>query len=218
MSIFGRVADFGVIPVITIDDPENAEGLADALINGGLPIAEVTFRTPAAGKAIERMAARRPDMLVGAGTIIFADLVHQCIDVGAKFTLAPGVDPRVVETCKQVRMPHVPGVSSATDIQIAVSLGCAFLKFFPAESAGGVKLLKDISAPFAHLGLGFNPTGGITEANLSAWLKHPGVRAVGGSWIATREDIANRNWSKITASAAHAIACVREIRGEAVNV
>ena len=213
MSIFDTLADYGVVPVIALDDASAALPLADALLEGGLPVAEITFRTAAARDTIAAMAKSRPEMQVGAGTVLTNDQVDAALNAGARFALSPGLDAEVLAHAASVGLPFAPGIMTPSDLQAALKAGCKMVKFFPAMPAGGPNMLKNIAAPYAHTGIGFNPTGGVTLANLGDWLALPEVRAVGGTWIATRADIAAGNWSRITENARAAVARVRELRG-----
>ena len=213
MTIFSTLSAYGIIPVVALDDTARAIPLADALIKGGLPIAEITFRTPAARKTIEIIARERPELNVGAGTVLTDQQLIESQEAGAKFALAPGLDLDVLALAKERKLPFAPGIMTPTDLQAALKFGCQMVKFFPAMAAGGPKMLSNISAPYAHTGIGFNPTGGITLENLPEWLAMPQVRAVGGTWIATRDDIAAGNWNKITENASAAVARIAEIRG-----
>lgn len=212
MTIFDSLSGFGVVPVIAIDDAAAALPLADALIEGGLPVAEITFRTAAARETIAAMAKHRPDMLVGSGTVITNAQVDQSVDAGARFALAPGFDAETVAYAASCGLPFAPGIMTPSDLQAALKAGCRMVKFFPAMPAGGPNMLKNVAAPYLHTGVTFNPTGGVTMDNLGDWLALPEVRAVGGTWIATRADIAAGNWAKITANAKAAVARVKELR------
>lgn len=212
MSIFDRLSRYGVVPVIAIDDAAQAVPLADALIAGGLPVAEITFRTDAAADAIAAISKERPDVEIGAGTVLTNAQLDAAQAAGARFCLSPGLDADVLAHANQVGMPFAPGVMTPTDLQAALKAGCGMVKFFPGGAAGGPDMLKNIAAPYAHTGIGFNPTGGVNMSNLADWLALPSVRAVGGTWIATRNDIAAGNWAKITQNAAAAVALVAEIR------
>lgn len=212
MDVFDALAECGVVPVIAIDDAAQALPLADALIEGGLPVAEITFRTPAAKAAIAAIAEARPAVIVGAGTVLTEAQVEDAAEAGARFGLAPGFDPDTLSAAARAGLPFAPGVMTPSDLQGALKLGCGFVKFFPATAAGGPKMLRSIAGPYAHTGVGFNPTGGITLDTMEAWLSLPEVRAVGGTWIATQSDIAAKNWSKITENARAARSRVREIR------
>lgn len=212
MSIFDQLSRHAVVPVIALDDAAMALPLADALIAGGLPVAEITFRTDAARQTIEAIARARPEMLVGSGTVITEAQVDQSLDAGARFALSPGIDAAILAYAAARGLPFAPGIMTPSDLQVALRAGCRMVKFFPAMPAGGPNMLKNIAAPYAHTGIGFNPTGGVTMDNLAEWLALPEVSAVGGTWIATRADIAAGNWAKITANARAAVARVAEIR------
>ncbi|MFO1140232.1 MAG: bifunctional 4-hydroxy-2-oxoglutarate aldolase/2-dehydro-3-deoxy-phosphogluconate aldolase [Paracoccus sp. (in: a-proteobacteria)] len=212
MSIFTKLSQYGVVPVIALDDAAAALPLADALIAGGLPVAEITFRTAAARDTIAAMAKARPEMLVGAGTVLTNEQVDQAQAAGAQFALSPGLDADVLAHAAKKGLPFAPGIMTPTDLQAALKAGCQMVKFFPAMPAGGPNMLKNIAAPYAHTGIGFNPTGGVTLDNLGDWLALPEVRAVGGTWIATRADIAAGNWTKITENARAAVKRVAELR------
>ncbi len=214
MDIFATLAHHGVVPVIALDDAAAALPLADALIAGGLPVAEITFRTAAARDTIAAIARHRPDMIVGAGTVLDEGQVDAALDAGARFALSPGLDAAVLAHAAR-GLPFAPGIMTPTDLQAALRHGCRMVKFFPAMAAGGPAMLKNIAAPYAHTGVGFNPTGGVTPDNLPDWLAIPEVRAVGGTWIATRADIAAGNWDRITANARAAVALVATLRGRA---
>lgn len=215
MSIFDTLSTYGVVPVIAIDDAAQAIPLADALIRGGLPVAEITFRTEAARDTIAAIAKERPEIEIGAGTVITNAQLDAAKAAGARFCLSPGIDVEVLAHAASVGMPFAPGIMTPTDLQAALKMGCEMVKFFPAKPAGGPNMLKNIAAPYAHTGIGFNPTGGVNMDNLADWLALPEVRAVGGTWIATRADIADGNWDRIAENAAAAVARVKEIRGTA---
>jgi len=197
MTIFDQIARFKVVPVIAIESPEAALSLADALIEGGLPIAEITFRTEAAAAVIRKMTQERPALLVGAGTILTLDNLKAAIDSGAKFGVAPGFNPKTVEAAQKMNFPFVPGVCTPSDVEAALSYGCKVLKFFPAGAMGGLAMLKSLIAPYGHTGVQFMPTGGVSPANLGEYLATKGVIACGGTWIATKEDIADSKWELI---------------------
>ncbi|SDX54750.1 bifunctional 4-hydroxy-2-oxoglutarate aldolase/2-dehydro-3-deoxy-phosphogluconate aldolase [Litoreibacter albidus] len=213
MNIFDTLSNHGVVPVIAIDDAADAIPLADALIAGGLPLAEITFRTDAASAIIKAITNERPDMIVGAGTVLTEAQADAALAAGSQFALSPGIDAAVLAHARKIGLPFAPGVMTPSELQIALRHGCEMVKFFPAMPAGGPAMLKNISAPYAHTGIGFNPTGGVTPDNLADWLSLPQVRAVGGTWIATRDDIAAKNWDKISQNARAAVARVQDIRG-----
>lgn len=175
-----------LVPVVVLDRAEHAEPLAEALVAGGLPVAEVTFRTPAAQESIRRMAARG-DLLVGAGTVLTADQVDVAVEAGASFVVSPGLSRAVVERCQHHGVLALPGAVTATEVQAALELGLTAVKFFPAGTSGGHQAIRALAAPFA--GLGFVPTGGIGPNNLSDYLGLDEVLAVGGSWMVPRDRV-----------------------------
>ena len=197
MTVFDHIAEHKVVPVIAIESPDLALPLADALIKGGLPIAEITFRTEAAAEVIRKMTHERPSLLVGAGTILTIDNLKAAIDSGAKFGVAPGFNPKIVEAAQQMNFPFMPGVCTPSDVEAALSCGCRIMKFFPAGAMGGLAMLKSLIAPYGHTGVQFMPTGGISPANLNDYLATKGVIACGGTWIATKDDIAGEQWESI---------------------
>ncbi|MGC6506259.1 MAG: bifunctional 4-hydroxy-2-oxoglutarate aldolase/2-dehydro-3-deoxy-phosphogluconate aldolase [Coraliomargaritaceae bacterium] len=207
MSLFEK---YPVIPVIVIEDAADAKPLAEALLAGGINIIEVTFRTAAAAQAIEAISNEFPEMLVGAGTLLNPEQGKIAVDSGSKFGLAPGTDPETIRYFQSRDVPFVPGVMTPTDIQSAIRAGCQYLKYFPAEAAGGVKHLKAISAPTTNLGIRFCPTGGLTLDNMGSYLALPQVFSIGGSWLATKAQIANKEWSTITAQSKEALNRAKE--------
>lgn len=206
-----RLSGLGVVPVITIDDASRAVDLADALAAGGLPIAEITFRTDAAAEAIAAVRDARPDVLLGAGTVLDAATVDRALEAGARFIVAPGFNAAVVDHCLDRGVPVIPGVATPSEIEAALSRGLRLLKLFPAEALGGTRYLAAISAPYR--GVRFMPTGGVNPANLADWLAVPSVAACGGTWIATAEAIREGRWSEIRAAAAAAVAIAAGARG-----
>lgn len=192
----------GVVPVVQIDDPERAAALGRALIRGGLPIAEVTFRTPAAPMAIRRLKAECPTVTVGAGTVLTVAEVDVAAESGAAFVVSPGFNPAVVERSLEIGMPVVPGVNSPTQVEQALGLGLSLLKFFPAVPSGGIPMLKALHGPYP--GVSFMPTGGITATDAADWLALPNAAAVGGTWIAPREAIAEGAFEAIAENARRA--------------
>lgn len=212
MSIFDQVACIGVVPVIALDDARHALPLADALAEGGLRVIEVTFRTGAAIDTIRQIAQHRPDMLVGAGTVLTEEQADAAKAAGAMFALSPGVDRAVLDHAAKIGLPFAPGIMTPSDLQIALRARCRLVKFFPAMAAGGLAMLKNIAGPYLHTGIGFNPTGGVTRDTLADWLGYAPVRAVGGTWIAPSLDIAAENWDAIRRNATEAASVVRQIR------
>lgn len=210
-TTFEKLEKFGVIPVIALDDPDDALPLAAALTDGGLSCAEVTFRTAAAEESIRRIAAAYPDMLVGAGTVLTTQQVDRAVAAGAKFIVSPGLNPNVVRHCLEKGVPAAPGCCTPSEIEQAIELGLSVVKFFPAEAMGGLKTIKALAAPYT--GLRFMPTGGINASNLRSYLEYPRVLACGGSWMVSKELIRAHDFAQITELVRQATAIVRESRG-----
>jgi 2-dehydro-3-deoxyphosphogluconate aldolase / (4S)-4-hydroxy-2-oxoglutarate aldolase len=189
-----RIGQLKLVPMVVLDRAELAEPFGDALVAGGLPIAEITFRTDAAADAIAALA-KRGDLLVGAGTVLTVEQVDRAIEAGAAFLVSPGTNPRVVEHAQLHRMPMLPGVATPTDIELAMSLGLEAVKFFPAETMGGVGALRALAGPYPKMR--FLPTGGITPDKLPDYLKLPSVLACGGSWMAPRDKLAAGDFAAI---------------------
>ena len=204
------IASLGVVPVIAIEHASDAEPLADALLEGGLPVAEITFRTEAAADVLAAMRDARPELCIGAGTILDRDSLKRAIDSGARYGLAPGFDPEIVDAAKAADLPFCPGSMTPSDLTLATARGVRLAKFFPAGVAGGPKALSGIAAPFAHLGVRFIPTGGVTQATIGDWLAIKQVIAVGGTWIAKTEDIREGRFSDIARNARDAVATARQ--------
>jgi 2-dehydro-3-deoxyphosphogluconate aldolase/(4S)-4-hydroxy-2-oxoglutarate aldolase len=196
MNVFNRIAELKLVPMVVMDKAEHAQPFGDALIRGGLPMAEITFRTPAAEASI-RALADRGDVVVGAGTILNIEQADRAIDAGAQFLVAPGTNPKVVEHVLKRGVVMVPGVVTPSEIELAVSLGLTTLKFFPAESMGGVATLKALGGPYPDVR--FIPTGGITPEVLPQYLKVRSVVACGGSWMAPRDMLAAGKFDAIRA-------------------
>lgn len=204
------IAGLGVVPVIAIERASDAVALADALLEGGLPVAEITFRTEAAADVLAAMRDARPELCIGAGTILDRPSLDRAIAAGARFGLAPGYDPDIVDAAKAADLPFCPGIMTPTDLTLAAARGVRLAKFFPAGVAGGPKALSGISAPFAHLGIRFIPTGGVTEATIGDWLAIRQVIAVGGTWIAKTEDIREGRFADIAKNARAAVGIAKE--------
>lgn len=203
---------FGVVPVISIENEDAALPLADALVRGGLPVVEVTFRTPSAGAVVRRLIQERPQLTVGAGTVLTPANLEAARASGAAFAVAPGLNPRIIALAAELGLPFIPGVATPSEIELALSLGCQFLKFFPAEAAGGVAMLEALSAPYKHMGVRFMPTGGVSPANLEAYLQMETVSAVGGTWLAGKEDLALGRWEEVARRCAAAVQAVTRVR------
>jgi 2-dehydro-3-deoxyphosphogluconate aldolase/(4S)-4-hydroxy-2-oxoglutarate aldolase len=196
--ILDRILSKRIVPVVVLDSAEHAEPLAEALLAGGLDIMEITFRTEAAEESIKRIAARFPEILLGAGTLLEKKQVKRAKKAGAVFGLAPGLNPETVKAARDAGLLFSPGVITPSEVEQALSLGCKLLKFFPAEAAGGVNMLKSLAGPYAHTGVKFIPTGGITAANVAKYLKLPVVAAIGGSWMVDKALINEGKWEEIT--------------------
>jgi 2-dehydro-3-deoxyphosphogluconate aldolase/(4S)-4-hydroxy-2-oxoglutarate aldolase len=203
----------GVIAVLMIDDAADAVPLAQALLAGGVDGIELTLRTAVAMQALRSIRAELPEMMVGVGTILSPQQVHEVKEAGASFGVSPGMNPRVVSEAVRLGLPFAPGVCTPTDIELAVEQGCRLMKFFPSEPSGGLPYLRTIAAPFAHLGVKYIPLGGVNAENAERYLREPSVQALGGSWLAPRELIARKNWEAITANAREASAIVKSVRG-----
>ena len=213
-EIFSRIARLGVVPVIAIENANDAIPLADALIAGGLPVVEITFRTSAAAEVIRRIAKDRPRLTLGAGTVLTAANLEAAKASGAAFAVAPGLNPQMVKYAQSIGLPFMPGIATPSDIELGLSLGCKFLKFFPAEANGGVAMIEALSAPYKHTGIRFMPTGGVNPANLESYLKLDTVAAVGGTWIAKKEDLANGDWDGIRDRCKAALEIVAKARAK----
>jgi 2-dehydro-3-deoxyphosphogluconate aldolase / (4S)-4-hydroxy-2-oxoglutarate aldolase len=211
-ELLRRLEQVGVVPVIAIDRLEQALPLADALLGGGLPVAEITFRTDAAAEVIARLHEQRPELLLGAGTVLNAVHLAQAHAAGATFALAPGLDASVIAEASRLGIPFYPGVMTPTDLQAGLKAGATVFKFFPAVPAGGLGLMRAILAPFAHLAVRTIPTGGITPQELGEWLGERSVTAVGGTWIAPRAAIAAGDWDGIQERAKAAALAAAEAR------
>ncbi|MEC5126053.1 bifunctional 4-hydroxy-2-oxoglutarate aldolase/2-dehydro-3-deoxy-phosphogluconate aldolase [Verrucomicrobiales bacterium BCK34] len=204
-NIGQSLAKSKVLAVLVIDDVEAAVPLAESLLAGGVDAMELTLRTPVALDAARKIRESVPEMTVGIGTVLQPDQVDAAVEAGAHFAVSPGVNPEVIRHATSRSLPFGPGVMTPTDIDIAVREGCRLLKFFPSESSGGLAHLKNISAPYLHLGLKFIPLGGITVANLATYLESDLIAAVGGSWLAPRDVIAAKDWKRIESNAREAM-------------
>ena len=209
---FEALSRIGVVPVITIDRPQDAVPLARALLNGGIGCAEITFRTASAEEAIQRISGECHEMLVGAGTVLTVQQAEQAIRAGAQYIVAPGFDAAVVDWCQEHGVPVLPGVATPTEINMALARGVKLLKFFPSEEIGGVRMLKALYAPYQEVQ--FIPTGGIKAHNLAEYLVLPNIVACGGSWMATGSMISEGKFDEITRLSREARAIVHRARGE----
>jgi len=200
-----RLTAKGVVAVLMIDRVDDAVPVAEALLRGGVDAMELTLRTEAALPALELITGSVPEMFAGIGTIIKPDQVIQARDSGAAFGVSPGTNVEVIEAAHAAGLPFAPGIMTPSDIERALPFGCEILKFFPAGSSGGIKHLKNIAAPYVHLGLKYVPLGGVNEKNMTDYLKEDIIAAVGGSWIAHRDLIASGQWDQITSNASSAV-------------
>lgn len=195
-DILRELGSIGIVPVVALDDAKDALPLGRALLEGGIPCAEVTFRTAAAEEAISTLTTELPEMLTGAGTVLTTEQVDRAVAAGAKFIVSPGFNPKVVGYCVEKNIPIVPGCSNPSDIEMALEFGLEVVKFFPAEAAGGIAMIKAMSAPYG--GIKFMPTGGINSGNINDYLSFNKVLACGGSWMVDKKLVAAGNFAEIT--------------------
>lgn len=207
-----QLQKFGVVPVVVLNDVKDALPLAKALIEGGLPCAEVTFRTEAAEESIRQMAAEYPEMLVGAGTVLTIEQVDRAVNAGAKFIVSPGFDPEIVDYCLSREIPIFPGCVTPSEVAQAVKRGLKVVKFFPAEQFGGVSTIKALAAPYTMVR--FMPTGGVSAKNLKDYLSCDKIIACGGSWMVKGDMIKAGEFDKICEMTKEAVALAKEIRME----
>ncbi len=212
-EIVAKLEQFGVVPVIAIESVEHALPLADALIEGGLPLAEITFRTKAAGEVISLISKQRPELMVGAGTVLNEGDLLKAKDAGSTFAVAPGLNPDIVAKSQEIGLPFCPGIVTPSELEKGLSMGMTFFKYFPAEASGGVKMISSVAAPYNHLGVRFMPTGGVTMNNLADYLGVKSIAAAGGTWIAKKDMIAAEQWDAIRDNAKAAVEAVAKIRG-----
>jgi len=208
-EILNQIASYKIVPAVVIDNSENAIELAETLIKAGLPVVEVTFRTPAAKESIKKITSLLPDILTGAGTVLSVDQVKSAVDNGAGYIVAPGLNSKVVEYCIVNNIPVIPGIATPSEIERALEFNLEVVKFFPAEELGGIKYLKAVSAPYGDLK--FIPTGGINQNNISEYLSFPKVVACGGSWMVKRDLISGKKFDEIKNLTEKVIDIVREI-------
>jgi len=211
-SIGEKVYRCGVIAVLVIDKVEHAVPLAKTLLGNGIGAMELTLRTPAAMGALEAVRKEVPDMLAGIGTLLTPEQVKDVANAGAQFGVSPGFNRRVVRAAKEAGLPFAPGIATPTDLEAAIEEGCTTVKYFPAETMGGIPHLKSMGAPYAHLGIKYIPLGGVNLDNLSTYLSEFIIPAVGGSWIAPRGLIQNEEWGVIAANAAEVRQAIDKIR------
>ena len=205
-----QIGKTGIIPVVVLNDAKDAEPLAEALVKGGLPCAEVTFRTAAAEECIKLMSKKFPEMFVGAGTVLTTEQVDRAIGAGAKFIVSPGFNPKVVEYCIKNNYPICPGIMTPTELEMALGFGLDVVKFFPAENAGGLKMIKAMAAPYTMMK--FMPTGGINTTNVKEYLACDKILACGGSWMVKGDLVKEGNFAEIEKLTREAAEIVREVR------
>lgn len=206
-----QIEKLGLVPVVVLHDAKDAKPLAQALCQGGLPCAEVTFRTDAAEESIRQMSREFPDMLVGAGTVLTVEQVNRAVDAGAKFIVSPGFDPQIVDYCLNRQIPVFPGCVTPSEVAQAVKRGLRVVKFFPAKQYGGVSTIKALAAPY--VGLRFMPTGGVSASNLREYLECSSIVACGGSWMVKGDLIQAGAFEEITRMTREAVDLAKEIRG-----
>ena len=208
--VFEQMSRIGIVPVIALDDAADAAPLAEALLKGGISCAEVTFRTAAAEETIRKMSEEYPEMLVGAGTVLTTEQADRAAAAGAKFIVSPGLNPVTVKHCQEKEIPVIPGIMTPSEIELALSLQLTEVKFFPAEAAGGIKMIKAMSAPYGNVR--FMPTGGISLANMEDYLSFQKVFACGGSWMVKKDLIQAGAFDRITELSRQAVQKKEEIR------
>lgn len=206
-----QLQKLGIVPVVVLSDAEDALPLAERLVKGGLPCAEVTFRTAAAEESIRRMVKAFPEMIVGAGTVLTTEQADRAIDAGAKFIVSPGLNPKVTEYVLKKGVPMTPGVCTPTEVEAALQFGLDVVKFFPAEPSGGLKMIKAMAAPY--VGLNFMPTGGISAANVREYLAYDRIVACGGSWMVSGALVKEGRFDEIENLVREAANIVKEVRG-----
>ena len=212
MNVAETIQKMGVVPVVVLNDVKDAAPLAKALVEGGLPCAEVTFRTAAAEESIRVMTTEFPEMFVGAGTVLTIDQVDRAVAAGAKFIVSPGFDPEIVDYCLEKDIPVFPGCITPSEVAQAVKRGLKIVKFFPAELFGGVKTIKAMAAPY--VGLNFMPTGGISAKNLENYLSYDRIIACGGSWMVSGDLVKAGKFDEIKELTAEAVKLVADIRNK----
>ena len=213
MNIVETLKSAGIIPVIVIEKEEQAVPLAKALVKGGLPVLEVTFRTKAAAGAIAAIKREVPEAIVGAGTILTVEQLRAAKEAGAVFGVAPGFDPVIMAAAKAAEFPFCPGIATASELSQALTAGAPMVKFFPAEAAGGVKMIKNLLGAFRFTGVKFMPTGGVNLSNVGDYLAVPEIVACGGTWIVPKDALEAGDYAAIEKLAADASALIKKIRG-----
>ena len=211
-KVLEDISKIGILPVVVLEETKDAKPLAKALCSGGLPCAEVTFRTAAAKECISIMRKEFPEMLVGAGTVLTVEQVDEALEAGAQFIISPGFDEDVVKHCLEKNVPVTPGTCTPSDVQKCYRLGLDVVKFFPAEAAGGLKMIKSIAAPYTQMK--FIPTGGINANNMKDYLEYDRILAIGGSWMVKGDLVAEGKFDEIKSLVEEAVELVAKIRGK----
>ena len=210
-----KLGDSGVVAVLIVDEVRHAVPMAKALLKGGVDAIELTLRTPAAMAAAKAIISEVPEITLGFGTVLTVDQVKEAVDVGADFAVSPGCNPKIIAEARKQGLSFAPGIMTPTDIEMAMEEGCRILKFFPAETSGGLAHLESMSAPYKHLGLKFIPLGGCNMENAGSYLRSPLVTAIGGTWIAKRSLIQAEDWESITTNALEIRKLINQTRGVA---
>ena len=211
-EISKKIDDSGVVAVLVIDELKHTLPLANALLEGGVNAIELTLRTPVALEAAALIKKSFPEITLGIGTVITVGQVKAVADLGADFAVAPGCNPRIIEAAQKHGLSFAPGVSTASEVELAIEQGCRIIKYFPASQMGGMNYLKNMSSPYQYLGLKFIPLGGINMSNVESYLESELIIAIGGSWIAQRSDIHAENWGAITANSREITKLIDQIR------
>lgn len=206
-EILKKIEEVRIVPVVVLEDAKDAAPLANALCEGGLACAEVTFRTDEAAEVIKEMKKARPDMLVGAGTVLTKEQVDQAVDAGAQFIVSPGLNPEIVEYCVNKNLTIIPGCANPSDVEQALKYHLEVVKFFPAEALGGLKLIKAMSAPYKNVK--FMPTGGINPKNVKEYLDFKAIIACGGTWMVPKDAVENKEFDKIEKLTKEAVEAIR---------
>ena len=211
-EIIKKIDDAGIIAVLVIDEFKHAVPVAKALLAGGVDTIELTLRTPVALEAAKAIKNEVPEINLGFGTVLTVKQVEAVAKLGADFAVAPGCNPKVIEAARELDLSFAPGIMTPSDIEMAIEQGCRVLKYFPAETSGGIKHLTNMVAPYQYLGLKFIPLGGLSMANAASYLESPLITAIGGSWLAKRQLIQAENWDAITQNAKEIRELISEIR------
>ena len=211
-EIIQKINNSGVVISLVVDELKHAVPVAKALVKGGVAIIELTLRTTVAMDAARAIINEVPEAVVGFGTVLTVQQVKECSEIGAHFAIAPGCNPRIIQAAKEHHLSFAPGIATPTDIEMALEQGCKMLKYFPAETSGGIKHLTNMAAPYKHLGLSFLPLGGINLSNVASYLESPLVGAIGGSWIATNKMIQEEDWETITNNALEIKKIIKNIK------